>query len=378
MSEVNQETSCTFFKKRANRPNQRKRAAERRESEEESSEEEATVINRARKAAKNPLIQSTSSFSQTQHRSQRRQQDDSEEEDVNELVHVSFKSKRTAEPEGPRDMGATAIVETETEKDKDAQSIFERAQKVNEELKGKEDDKVYRGLHNYVQYITKKDTPQGNASSGFVRKGPVRAPENIRSTVRWDYQPDLCKDYKETGFCGFGDSCKFLHDRSDYKAGWQIELELSKGTYNEEADDNQYLIKDDDDDLPFKCFICRKSFKSPVMTKCKHYFCEKCALDNYRKSTRCYVCGVQTMGVFNPAKEIIKRLKNEPEKFQDDEEDEEEEVVDSDEDDDQEASVEIKTEVKEEIKDEDDTIDRKSLTESFDRLAALDLAYAPF
>ena len=43
------------------------------------------------------------------------------------------------------------------------------------------------------------------ASSCFAcRKGPMRAPANIRVTTRWDYQPDLCKDYKETGFCGFG------------------------------------------------------------------------------------------------------------------------------------------------------------------------------
>lgn len=97
------------------------------------------------------------------------------------------------------------------------------------------------------------------------RKGPIRAPEHLRATVRWDYQPDICKDYKETGFCGFGgvydictiktscrelniltpnenilfflsfllllDSCKFLHDRSDYKHGWQIERELEEGRY---------------------------------------------------------------------------------------------------------------------------------------------------
>ena len=36
------------------------------------------------------------------------------------------------------------------------------------------------------------------------RKGPLRAPLYLRSTVRWDYQPDICKDYKETGYCGFG------------------------------------------------------------------------------------------------------------------------------------------------------------------------------
>lgn len=35
----------------------------------------------------------------------------------------------------------------------------------------------------------------------------------IKSSIRMDYQPDICKDYKETGFCNRGDSCKFLHDR---------------------------------------------------------------------------------------------------------------------------------------------------------------------
>jgi len=38
----------------------------------------------------------------------------------------------------------------------------------------------------------------------FDRQGPIRAPAHLRATVRWDYQPDICKDYKETGFCGFG------------------------------------------------------------------------------------------------------------------------------------------------------------------------------
>jgi len=35
-------------------------------------------------------------------------------------------------PAGPSDQGATAILETETEKDKDAQALFEKAQKINE------------------------------------------------------------------------------------------------------------------------------------------------------------------------------------------------------------------------------------------------------
>lgn len=143
-----------------------------------------------------------------------------------------------------------------------------------------------------------------------MRKGPIRAPENLRATVRWDYQPDICKDFKETGFCGFGDSCKFMHDRSDYKHGWQLEREMQEHTYGNE-DPSRYEVSssDDENDVPFKCFICRKSFTDPVMTKCKHYFCEKCALQHYRKSKRCYVCNVQTMGVFNPAKNVMDKMK---------------------------------------------------------------------
>jgi RING finger protein 113A len=50
-----------------------------------------------------------------------------------------------------------------------------------------------------------------------------------------------------------------------------------------------------------------ESFINPVVTKCKHYFCEKCALQHYKKSQRCYACGAHTNGVFNLAKEISMR-----------------------------------------------------------------------
>ena len=33
----------------------------------------------------------------------------------------------------------------------------------------------------------------------FDYLGPIRAPAHLRVSVRWDYQPDICKDYKETG-----------------------------------------------------------------------------------------------------------------------------------------------------------------------------------
>lgn len=139
------------------------------------------------------------------------------------------------------------------------------------------DDKLYRGQAGYHQYNSRKETTAGNAYKGISAKGPLRAPAHIRASVRWDYQPDICKDYKETGFCGFGDTCKFLHDRSDYKHGWQIDREIEEGTYAAQ-DVRQYAVSDSDDDedeLPFACYICRESFTNPVVTKCKHYFCEK-------------------------------------------------------------------------------------------------------
>lgn len=287
-----------------------------------SSDEEATssVVRLEKRKKLNPNMQTTKTISVVKATTSTTSEDDDEEN-----VRVSYKSNRNANPLGPKDQGATATVEFETEIDKDSQAILEKSIAINKELEGKADDKIYRGLNNYAQYIKKKDTPAGNASSGMVRKGPIRAPAHLRATVRWDYQPDICKDFKETGYCGFGDSCIFLHDRSDYKAGWQLEMDYQaekKGECESDGDDTKYEIHSDDESLPFKCFICRNSFVNPIVTKCKHYFCEKCALANFKKSSRCIICSKQTNGVFNPAKELIVRLKNQPDENCANEEDE--------------------------------------------------------
>ncbi|XP_024289550.2 E3 ubiquitin-protein ligase RNF113A [Oncorhynchus tshawytscha] len=297
------ESTCTFlFKKSTKRCNARKRKASDSDTDGNSDEDKNAVVRKEKKTGSaNPMIQRTKKVEREVSSAE------SDEEKEKKKVTVAYKSTRSAKPEGPDDMGATAIYELDTAKDNDAQAIFERSQKIQEELTGKEDDKIYRGMNNYKKHIKPKDSTMGNASSGMVRKGPIRAPEHLRATVRWDYQPDICKDYKETGFCGFGDSCKFLHDRSDYKHGWQIERELDEGRYGANDDEN-YEVSSDEEDMPFKCFICRESFKNPVITKCQHYFCETCALQHYRKSQRCYVCNVQTNGVFNPAKELAAKI----------------------------------------------------------------------
>ncbi|KAI5710388.1 hypothetical protein M8J75_008265 [Diaphorina citri] len=287
-----------MFKKKQVKQNTRKR---QNDSESES-EDETQIVRKEKKIREDPNFQKTTK----QTKAAKPQVEDSESDESSCQVGVSYKSRKSSARDGPSDMGATATLEIETETDKDAQAIYEKSLKINAELKGKEDDKVYRGLANYAQYFEKKDTAQGNAASGFVRKGPIRAPANVRSTVRWDYQPDICKDYKETGFCGFGDSCKFLHDRTDYKYGWQLEQE------HEDGDNKNYEIPDSDeeDHLPFKCYICRNSFKDPVMTKCKHYFCTKCALEHFKKTPKCYICQKNTFGEFRTAEKIVQKLKD--------------------------------------------------------------------
>ncbi|KAI0563019.1 Pre-mRNA-splicing factor CWC24-like protein [Gracilaria domingensis] len=149
--------------------------------------------------------------------------------------------------------------------------------------------------------------------------GPMKAPAHLRTSVRVDYQPDVCKDYKETGYCGFGDSCKFLHDRSDYKAGWQLERDWAeqekkkrdaflRGEDPDAEEANKTKEEYDKDGLPFACFLCREEFKSPIMTLCEHYFCEECALSRMEKDPSCPICKKQLRDTLNPASKLIAKL----------------------------------------------------------------------
>ncbi|KAK9090811.1 hypothetical protein Sjap_023988 [Stephania japonica] len=209
------------------------------------------------------------------------------------------------------DSRATATLETETDFSRDARAIRERVLKqAQEALTGSQQHQkqIYKGIHGYTDYkagFRREHTVAGEKAGGA--HGPLRASAHIRVSARFDYQPDICKDYKETGYCGFGDSCKFMHDRGDYKSGWQLDREwedkekerkrnlaLLPHDHDDDHDhdhDNHDAQRnpnpnhgdDDDDDneddpLPFACFICRQPFLDPVVTKCKHYFCEHCAL----------------------------------------------------------------------------------------------------
>ncbi|CAN0395600.1 unnamed protein product [Pylaiella littoralis] len=228
-----------------------------------------------------------------------------------------FESSRTAVPVSNAG-GATHYTEIDTEADRDARAILEKNVRLNEEGATTDKDGLYHGQAGYKNHIKKNEAQiGGNKHTGT--QGPIRAPTFLRATCRFDYQPDICKDYKETGFCGFGDSCKFLHDRADYKSGWAMEQEFEAkekkrkekealGEWAEDDDDEEYLVESEDD-LPFACVICRQGFRDPIVTNCGHYFCEQCAREQYRTNPRCAACGKQTEGVFNVAKKLTEKLR---------------------------------------------------------------------
>ncbi len=148
--------------------------------------------------------------------------------------------------------------------------------------------------------------------------GPRGAPSHLRVSIRVDYQPDVCKDYKETGYCGFGDACKFLHDRSDYKAGWQLEKDwkakqklrqerIMRGE-DPDAEPEKEAGEFDDDGLPFACFICRGKFSRPVETLCLHYFCEDCILKRMKIDPTCPICKAQLRGTLNTAHKLVAKM----------------------------------------------------------------------
>ena len=145
--------NCTFFKKSKKNRNVRKRKVDDSGSEED---EGNVVFKKEKRTVPNPMCQKTDGFSKR--------------EREEEAIDVSFKSTRSAMREGPQDLGATATVEIDTDFDRDAQALFEKRLKSNEEDKTKEsDDKRYKGMNNYMTFYEKKGTAQGNASSGMVR-----------------------------------------------------------------------------------------------------------------------------------------------------------------------------------------------------------------
>jgi len=240
---------------------------------------------------------------------------------------------------------ATRRLEVDTDISHDNRAVLERNAAINKGLKdGTLEKGVYRGLGAYKKYANQSEGAIA-ASKYTGLLGPLRSSmSNVRSTVRVEYafssqglDGGFCKDYKETGYCGFGDSCKFAHDRGDYKSGYQLEQEWEDRQKEIEAKRRKKWEKrqkkiavaqaegrevdsesssessdDSDDDLPKECAECterwEKCTSQPIQTTCGHYFCEDCAMTAFAKSPKCITCGTNTNGIFNSADVLLDKL----------------------------------------------------------------------
>ncbi|EFJ32962.1 hypothetical protein SELMODRAFT_406998 [Selaginella moellendorffii] len=325
-------TNCTFFKKPPKNRNLRKRPQEEEAAGDGagsgSDEEKSAVVHKPKAPRKGGFTTGVA---------QRSGADEAAAAGAGSTSKNTFFYESSKEIQA-QDSYATAALETETEFDKDARALREKVlqaaakriksssdpfdattNKEKGEDKGEKKPAIYKGLNAYTDHRAgfRRENSIASEKAGGAH-GPLRAASNVRMSVRFDYQPDVCKDYKETGYCGYGDSCKYLHDRGDYKSGWQLERDWEEAQREKkerlmrgikEMVEGKEEDEEEDDELPFACFICRESFVNPVVTACKHYFCESCALEHYKKNKSCFVCNKPTNGLFNTAHIILKKLR---------------------------------------------------------------------
>lgn len=230
-------------------------------------------------------------------RDERERELERERERESEKQKEKEKEKETLNIDADRDVGATdAALTLQTKK-----SLFAAVGELPETSSGEP-----RPLQSAARFRIGPARPTGASSSSTSNYHRV--------SIRTDYAPDLCKDYNETGFCGFGDSCKFLHDRGDYKAGWELDAEWEeeqRQRLGREQETQSSVAHDGEgtaesvapDPTPTVCAICKETYRRPIVeTRCGHRFCEACALMHARASPRCFVCSAPTGGSFKVVK----------------------------------------------------------------------------
>lgn len=112
----------------------------------------------------------------------------------------------------------------------------------------------------------------------------------IFASHTFDYQMNICKDFQKTGFCRYGDECKFVHERDsydttnkfmpNYKATSTKILNRSKNSSNKEIAQEDAL----------KCVLCTNNPSSPMRIKCGHLCCEACFLKGCSQNAECSLC----------------------------------------------------------------------------------------
>ena len=196
-------------------------------------------------------------------------------------------------------------------------------------------DDTYQGREAYkhasraTTFTASQDKTHGRENpslpSASYERQLSRLNKSSGMTVRVDYQPHVCKDYYETGFCGYGDSCIFLHDRSEIKMSWQLDkewqvksseekLRLERQEKQRELEEKRRKNAEQVEHGKFEfCAICSdpEFNQCAVQTTCGHFFCESCVLGKLKtakskgKHAICPTCRMTLGPSFTPAQKLV-------------------------------------------------------------------------
>lgn len=137
---------------------------------------------------------------------------------------------------------------------------------------------------------------------GEVKTPTIQNPsvQKQKYNVRFDYAAGLCKDYLETGYCGFGDSCIFLHDRGDYKMGWELDADFER-QHQQKPDDTGFEIPEPVDPSLTECPVCKRPHeKARMLPECGHRFCMTCIVNALKTRLKCPLCKAVVSGTLKP------------------------------------------------------------------------------
>lgn len=210
--------------------------------------------------------------------------------------------------EGPKkpELKGKSMMGLESSKNSDEK----RVEDINYENKEDVNGDKFRLLSGEQEVKTSEEEPV--VSLKMKGKNSMAPPKNVKVSILTDFHPDVCKDFKQTGYCGYGDSCKFLHSRDDFKTGWKMNQDWKIDEAKDLKPSESKL-----EGIPFKCVICKDNYKSPIVTNCGHYFCSSCFTQRVRKDSNCAICGQDTHGVAKIAKNLKSILKEQQRNDQD-------------------------------------------------------------
>ena len=86
----------------------------------------------------------------------------------------------------------------------------------------------------HVLLFDTNDTTKRKDWYAKLPKTGLTPASNIWVTTVTEFNLDVCRDYRRTGWYDYGDSCLFLHDRCDVKQGSHLDREWEDATQERE------------------------------------------------------------------------------------------------------------------------------------------------